>query len=60
VVDRLNASAREALKAPEVVTRFQELGAERVGSTPDELAQLVAREIVVWSDVVRRSGVKAN
>jgi tripartite-type tricarboxylate transporter receptor subunit TctC len=60
VVDRLNASAREALQAPEVVTRFQELGAERVGSSPDEVAQLVAREIDVWSDVVRRSGVKAN
>ena len=45
---------------PEVVTRFQELGAERVGSTPEELAQLVTREIDVWSDVVRRSGVKAN
>ena len=40
--------------------RFQELGAERVGSTPEELAQLVTREIDVWSDVVRRSGVKAN
>jgi len=60
VVDRLNVSAREALQAPEVVKRFQELGAERVGSTPDEFAQLVARELDVWSDVVHRSGVKAN
>ena len=30
VVDRLNASAREALQVPEVVARFKELGAERV------------------------------
>ena len=60
IVDRLNASAREALQAQEVVTRFQELGAERVGSTPEEFALLVAKEIDVWSDVVRRSGVKAN
>lgn len=60
VVDRLNASAREALQVSEVVTRFQELGAERVGSTPEEFAQLVARELDTWSDVVRRSGVKAN
>jgi tripartite-type tricarboxylate transporter receptor subunit TctC len=60
IVDRLNASAREALQAPEVVTRFQELGAERIGSTPEEFKELVAREIDVWSDVVRRSGVKAN
>jgi tripartite-type tricarboxylate transporter receptor subunit TctC len=60
IVDRLNASAREALQAPEVVARFQELGAERVGSSPEEFKELVAREIDVWSDVVRRSGVKAN
>jgi tripartite-type tricarboxylate transporter receptor subunit TctC len=60
VVDRLNASAREALQVPEVAKRFQELGAEPVGSTPEEFAQLVARELKVWSDVVHRSGVKAN
>jgi tripartite-type tricarboxylate transporter receptor subunit TctC len=60
IVDRLNASAREALQAPEVVKRFEELGAERVGSSPEELSQLVTREIDVWSDVVRRSGVKPN
>jgi tripartite-type tricarboxylate transporter receptor subunit TctC len=60
VVDRLNASAREALQAPEVVKRFQELGAERVGSSPEALTQLVASEIEVWRDVVRRSGVRAN
>jgi tripartite-type tricarboxylate transporter receptor subunit TctC len=60
VIDRLNASAREALQTPEVVARFKELGAERVGSTPEALTQLIAREIDVWADVVRRSGVKAN
>lgn len=60
VVDQLNASARAALQAPEVITRFRELGADRVGSTPEELNKLVSSEIRVWSDVVRRSGVKAN
>lgn len=60
VVDRLNASVREALQAPEVIARFQELGAERIGSSPEDFAQRVASELGVWSDVVRRSGVKAN
>jgi tripartite-type tricarboxylate transporter receptor subunit TctC len=60
IVDRLNASAREALRAPGVATRFQELGAERIGGSPEEFAALVARELDVWSDVVRRTGVKAN
>lgn len=60
IVDRLNAAARAALQVPEVTGRFKELGAEPVGSTPEEFAALVTRELDVWADVVRRSGVKAN
>jgi tripartite-type tricarboxylate transporter receptor subunit TctC len=58
VVNRINASACEALKVPEVAARFDALGAERVGSTPEQFAALVGRELVMWSDVARRSGVK--
>jgi tripartite-type tricarboxylate transporter receptor subunit TctC len=60
VINRINASACEALKVPEVIERFSALGAERVGSTPEQFAALVSRELDIWSDVVRRSGVKPN
>jgi tripartite-type tricarboxylate transporter receptor subunit TctC len=58
VINRINASACEALKVPEVVERFNALGAERVGSTPEQFQALVSRELEIWSDVVRRSGIK--
>jgi tripartite-type tricarboxylate transporter receptor subunit TctC len=48
------------LQVPEVAARFDALGAERVGSTPQEFAALVGRELERWSDVARRSGVKAE
>lgn len=60
IIDRLNTSAREALQTPEVVQRFKELGADRVGGTPEEFTALISSELNVWSDVVRRSGVKPN
>ncbi len=61
IVDRLNAAARAALQAPaEVAGRFKELGAELVGSTPEEFAALVSRELDIWTDVVRQSARKAN
>ena len=60
IVERINASAREALKVPEVAARFDSLGAERIGSTPEQFAALVSRELEVWSDVVKRSGVKPD
>jgi tripartite-type tricarboxylate transporter receptor subunit TctC len=40
--------------------RFKELGAQPIGSTPAEFDALIGRELSVWADVVRRSGVKAN
>ena len=60
IVDRLNAAARRALQTPEVMGRFKELGAQPIGSTPAEFDALIGRELGVWADVVRRSGVKAN
>jgi hypothetical protein len=40
--------------------RFKELGAQPIGSTRAEFDALIGRELSVWADVVRRSGVKAN
>jgi tripartite-type tricarboxylate transporter receptor subunit TctC len=60
IVDKLNASMREALQVPEVVERFDQLGVERIGSTPEEFSALVAREIQTWGDVVRRSGIEVH
>ena len=60
IVDRLNAAARHALQAADVMGRFKELGAQPVGSTPEDFDALIRRELTVWADVVRRSGVKPN
>ncbi|HTP82418.1 MAG TPA: tripartite tricarboxylate transporter substrate binding protein [Alphaproteobacteria bacterium] len=60
VIDRLNASARKALQAPEVIERFQALGAERIGSSPEEFQKLVGQEMTRWADVVKQSGVKVQ
>ncbi len=58
VVDKLNAAARRALRAPEVIARFKDLGAERVGSTPEEFEKLVSEELTRWADVVKQADVK--
>jgi tripartite-type tricarboxylate transporter receptor subunit TctC len=60
IVERLNAAALRALQAPDVVARFNDLGAEPVGGTPEEFDELVHRQLDIWADVVRRSGVTAN
>jgi len=36
------------------------MGMELVGSTPEQLAELMAKEIPRWAEVVRKSGASAG
>ena len=43
---------------PEMRERLAELGAEPVGGTPAEFADLIATETTKWAKVVEDAGVK--
>jgi tripartite-type tricarboxylate transporter receptor subunit TctC len=60
VVRRLHADFAKALRSPEVEARFQELGAEAVGSAPEELAVLVKREYETFGKLIRELKITAN
>lgn len=60
ILDKLTEALKAALVVPEVARRFADLGSEPVGSGPDEFGAFVARELIAWADVVRRSGVKVE
>ncbi len=46
------------LRQPEVEAQFVQQGAEAVGNTPQEFAQLIAAELQKWTQVVAATGVK--
>ena len=60
VVDKLAQETQRILNLPDVRERFAALGAEPVGSSPQEFAQHVQREIAKWAAVVKQSGAKAD
>lgn len=61
VVQRLNAEIVKAVKAPDVRDKLAaQLGMELVGSSPEELAELMRREIPRWAELVRKSGASAT
>jgi len=60
IVDKLNAEANRILKKPEVRERFEQLGAEPIGGTPQDLAKHFAAETTKWKEVVRLSGAKLD
>jgi tripartite-type tricarboxylate transporter receptor subunit TctC len=58
VVDRLNAEIKAAMAAPEIAERLSSEGAEVWTNTPAEFRDHIAREIVRWGDLVKRTGTK--
>ena len=57
IVQKLNAEIVKALKQPDVQAKLQDqLGMNIVGSTPEELAAHMDKEIPRWADLVKKSG----
>jgi len=60
IVAKLNAALNAVVKDPEVRRKFAENGVSIVGGTPEELTDLITREIARWRKVVKETGVKAE
>ena len=60
LVQRLNAAMRAALASPEVLARLDTDGAEPFPSTPEQYRADIDREETKWSEIVRRSGARAD
>jgi tripartite-type tricarboxylate transporter receptor subunit TctC len=52
IIDRLNRAMAEALAAPDVKQRFQELAVDTFPSTPEAYRKHIAAEIAKWRKVI--------
>jgi tripartite-type tricarboxylate transporter receptor subunit TctC len=52
IVGRINTAANQALADPEVKDKLARLGIEPVGSTPQQLAKMVAEDAAKWKKIV--------
>jgi tripartite-type tricarboxylate transporter receptor subunit TctC len=60
VIDKLQQDLAGILQRPDVKDRFSKLGLQTAASSPAELDGILAKEIQLWSKVVKDGGIKAE
>ena len=60
IVARMSAETAKAINSPELRAKFESLGIESVGNTPEQAAKFLDDEIVKWAKVIAAAGVKAE
>ncbi len=57
VVNLLSKNIREALASPDIQDKAKTLGIEARGSTPQEMHDRIAADIVKWRNVIAKAGI---
>jgi tripartite-type tricarboxylate transporter receptor subunit TctC len=60
VVNKLNAALLDAMKQADIKAKFDSIGAEPIGSTPDELAKHLSHEITRWGKVIAERKITSD
>jgi tripartite-type tricarboxylate transporter receptor subunit TctC len=60
IVARLNAEIVSALQKPDVQSRMAALGVDIIGSSPQEFAAFIKRDIEKWAVVIKASGARID
>lgn len=58
VISRLNQEVVRVLQRPDIKERFLSLGAETVGSTPEQFAAKIKSEIAKWGKIIKEAGIR--
>ena len=60
ILDKLNAAINRAIKTAAFQERFAAIGDEPAGGTPEEFAEVIAKDSAKWREVVQRSGARID
>jgi tripartite-type tricarboxylate transporter receptor subunit TctC len=52
VIDKVYRDTANVLQAPDMRTRFEQLGMEPVGNPPDEFARAIKEEASRWAKII--------
>ena len=60
VIKKLNNAIVASLRTPALSRQLNDLGADLVGSSPEELGAYLNLETSKWTDVIKKAGIKPN
>lgn len=60
IITKMNSAVSEALKEEHVVTALASQGAVTVGSSPEELQDIVSKEIPLWKELADKAGIRVK
>ena len=60
IIDRLHAETVKAIKAPDIDEKLRGLGADPVGSTPEQYTVFMQKEIAKWDKVIKAAGIRGE
>ena len=60
IVAKINTAMLDAMKLPEVKSRFAAIGAEAIGSTPEQLASHLDAEMRQWGKIIQARNIRAD
>jgi tripartite-type tricarboxylate transporter receptor subunit TctC len=60
VIQKLNATLISSMSSPEVKEKFDNIGAEAIGSSPEEMARYLSKEIDRWGKTISINNIKAD
>lgn len=60
IVDRLAQEVQKAVRDPAMVSRFEQMAVDAVGSTPQELADTLRTDYKVYGEVVKAAGLSGG
>lgn len=58
VIAKLNAVANRVLRTPDLIAKYNGLGFEPVGGTPDEAGARIKSDVMRWTKIIRDAGIK--
>lgn len=60
IVARMNAALLDAMKQPDIKAKFETIGAEAIGSSPEELAVHLNGELARWGKLITERNIKSD